>query len=135
LTILLVALKSKEYEVIGRIKKCRIALIVWLIMFAGLMGYRFWDIKDNFEDEENEEAPGLWYAIIYTYICNIIVIAAYLALYIILRKAYTEVKITHQKLLTKEEVKQIDENLCSLLILQIAIIQICIYRILFETYN
>ena len=62
-------------------------------------------------------------------------IGAYAYLYITLRLAYSKVKVTFAKDLSPKEIKQIDENLCSLLILQISIIQMCIYRLIYETYN
>ncbi len=50
LIILVVALKSKENEIVSRIKLCKRILIVWLMFFACLMGYRYYELYDDEEE-------------------------------------------------------------------------------------
>ena len=108
---------------------------MWVLIFVVIMAYRYWELYDDIKSEEFGEAPTIWYAIIYTYVYNFTMIVAYVYLYITLKRNYSQVKVTFAKDLSSKEIRQIDENLCSLLILQISIIQMCIYRLIYETYN
>ena len=99
------------------------------------MVFRYLELYDDIKSEDFGEAPSLWYAIIYTYVYNFSMIIAYAYLYVTLKRTYSQVKVTFAKDLSAKEIRQIDENLCSLLILQISIIQMCVYRLTFETYN
>jgi len=135
LIILVVALKSKEDQIVRRIKICRGLFFFWILIFMGIMAYRYFELYDDIKSEDFGEALSLWYAIIYTYLYNFTMIIAYGYLYITLKRTYSQVKVTFAKDLSAKEIRQIDENLCSLLILQISIIQMCVYRLTFETYN
>jgi hypothetical protein len=114
---------------------CQIILAIWFFVFFVIIGYRYYELYENTLDHDVEDPPNIWYAVVYTYIYNFTMIGAYFYLYFTLKRAYLQVKLNFAEDLSKREKKQIDENLCSLLILYIAIIQICIYRIVFETYN
>ena len=135
LVILVIQLKSIEDDLIYRIKMCQIILAIWFFVFFVIIGYRYYELYENTLDHDVEDPPNIWYAVVYTYIYNFTMIGAYFYLYFTLKRAYLQVKLNFAEDLSKREKKQIDENLCSLLILYIAIIQICIYRIVFETYN
>ena len=131
LAMLVIALKSNEDNLLKRIQFSKVIFFIWVGFFLLIITS---EILVTVLYAPNNETIKIWekcYNIIYNYIFNFLVILAYLVLSVILYITYSKVKKTYESMLTPDEIKQINENLRSILILFFSIVQLYLFRILY----
>jgi uncharacterized membrane protein YqjE len=92
LTLLVVALKSEDENLLQRIRITKIIIGIWMTLFilialTEIVVVCLFDPNNNFIDKWED-----FYQIVYNYVFNVLIILAYLVLSVILQVTYSKVK-------------------------------------------